>query len=203
MIGARWRAWQATRRARHGEFAALFARYRGDEWVALDLETTGLDVQRDEILSLAAIPGRGDRIRLRERLDLRLRSDSPHIAEAIRHHRLRPHDLEQGLALDDALRQLLAMLGNRPLLGWFIDFDAAMLDRACRHRFGFALPNRRIDVRDEYRAWYARRQPYADPDLGFERMAEQLGVPVFARHTALGDALSAAAMHCAMVADRS
>jgi DNA polymerase-3 subunit epsilon len=190
-----WTRWLERRRHAGGEYGALFAPYRGDEWIALDLETTGLDPSRDEILSLAAVPGQGTRLKLRDRLDLVVRSDSPRITEAIRHHRLRPDDVAEGVPLDKAVEQLLALIGNRPLVGYCIGFDIAMLDRALRPRLGFGLPNRGIDVQREYAAWQRKINPDGAPDLRFEAMAAVLDVPSPARHSALGDAVSAGLMH--------
>lgn len=196
-----WTRWLERRRHAGGAHAALFAPHCGDDFVAIDLETTGLDPGRDEILALAAVPGRGRRLLLRERLDLVVRSDSPRIVEAIRHHRLRPADVAAGLPLDEALEQLLALVGNRPLVGYCVDFDLAMLDLALRPRLGFGLPNRRIDVQRSFAARQRRRQPESEPDLRFEAIARALGVPTPARHSAYGDAVAAGLMHIRMRMD--
>ena len=197
-----FRGWLRPRVERRAEFAALFQPYTGEEWVAIDLETTGLDTRRDDILSIAAVPGSPGRIHLRERLVLHIRGPHPRIAEAIRHHRLRAADLADGVSLDEALAQLLALIGNRPLVGYCIAFDIAMLNRALRPRFGFRLPNRRIDVGQEYARRVRRRHPLANPDRRLEAMAAALGLPLFPRHDALGDALSAAAIHLALCGGR-
>lgn len=190
-----WRRWLDRRRARGGPYAGLFEPCDGPEWVAIDLETTGLDPRRDQILSIAALPCSGRRIHLGARFDVLIDSRSPRIPAQIRHHRLRPVDLEHGMPLDAALPALLALIGNRPLVGYCVDFDIAMLDRAVRPRYGFGLPNRRIDVQREYAAWLRRRDPQAEPDLRFEAIAAALGVDVAQRHRAFDDALAAALMH--------
>lgn len=189
------RRWWARRAHGHGPHADCFARYRGDAWVALDLETTGLDPSSDEILSIAAIPGSANRLQLRERLVLTVRSRSPRIGDAIRHHGIRPVDVHDGLPIREALRQLLHMLGNRPLVGYCIGFDRAMLDRPLRHCFGFGLPNRLIDVRDDYRRWCARTRPQHPGEASLEHIAEVAGIPLFDRHSALGDALTTGLLH--------
>ena len=50
--------WWMRRRHGEGEWGGLFAPSSADEWVSLDLETTGIDPARDHILSLAAVPVR-------------------------------------------------------------------------------------------------------------------------------------------------
>lgn len=169
--------------------------HQGDAWVALDLETTGLDPARDEILSIAAIPGAANRLSLRDRLVLTVHSRSTRIGDAIRHHGIRPVDVQDGLPIREALEQLLRFLGNRPVVGYCIGFDRAMLDRPLRHGFGFGLPNRLIDVRDGYRRWCARTRPQHPGEASLEHMAESVGIPLFDRHTALGDALTTGLLH--------
>lgn len=190
-----WTRWLERRRHATGPHAALFAAHHGNEWVAIDLETTGLDSNRDEILAIAAVPGEGSTLRLRERLDVIVSSDSPRILEAIRHHRLRPDDVAAGMPLEQALDALLALIGNRPLVGYCVDFDCAMLDRALKPRLGFGLPNRRIDVQREYERLLRRRNPDGHPDLRFEAIAKAFDLPTPGRHTALGDAVVAGLMH--------
>ena len=53
-------------RGRHGDgaWAALLQPPPEDEWVSLDVETTGLDPRHDHILSLAAVPVRAGRVLL-------------------------------------------------------------------------------------------------------------------------------------------
>lgn len=189
------RRWLERRRARQGPHAALFAPHRCDEWVSLDLETTGLDPMRDEILTMAAVRGRGRRVFLRDRLQITVRSESPRIGEAVRHHRIRPVDVAEGAAIDDALAHLLAFIGNRPLVGYCIGFDRAMLDRPLRARYGFGLPNRLIELRERYRSHVQRRRPEHAAEANLDVMATELGLPLFERHTALGDAVTAALVH--------
>lgn len=182
-----------ARRARATPHAAMFERFRGDGCVAVDLETTGLDVRRDSVLSLAAVPVEGRSVRLSQALSLTVRGATDFRIEAMRHHRLRPQDVADGFEPDVALDAFLRHLGNRPILGYAIAFDVAVLDRMVEARHGFRLPNRVIELRDVYRdAWRLARPEHAEPDLRYESIMAAAGVPVLGRHTALGDAVTTA-----------
>lgn len=191
------RVWRDRHRHGRGPWAALLAPPPAGQWVSLDLETTGLDPRRDRILSIAAVPIAGRRIQLGARFEALVRpdpTDAPPDLNAIRHHRLRPQDLEHGVALHDAVAALLHWLGPRVLVGYRIGFDIAMLDRVVPTITGFRLPHRRIDLVDRFRARARHRQPDAiGGEVDFEHMAAALGVPMLARHSALGDAMTAAA----------
>jgi DNA polymerase-3 subunit epsilon len=182
-----------ARRARATPHAAMFERWRGDGCVSVDLETTGLDTRRDSLLSLAAVPVDGTTVRLSQALSLTVRGATDFRIEAMRHHRLRPQDIEGGAELDAALDAFLRHVGNRPILGYAIAFDLAILDRLVEARHGFRLPNPVIELRDVYRdAWRLAHPGHAEPDLRYETIMAAAGVPVLGRHTALGDAVTTA-----------
>lgn len=184
-------------RRRHGkgDYGWLFLPYTGDELVVLDTETTGLDVRRAELVSLAAVRVRGDRVLISESLDLRLQRPASLSGDSIRVHGLRGIDLVDGVSLDEALARLLEFVGNRPLAGWRLGFDLAILNRELRPRYGFDLPNATIDVATTYARRLRRGHPETAAIPRFERVAEELGVPVMGRNTALGDAVTTALMY--------
>lgn len=183
------------RRQAEGDYGWLFSPYTGDEMVAIDCETTGLDKRQAELVSLAAVRIRGDRILISDSLDLRLAVPASLSGDSIRIHGLRGMDLTDGAGVEEALSQFLDFVGNRPLVGWCLDFDLAVLNRYLRPTFGFDLPNARVDVARNYLRQLRRSHPELDIHPRFEQVAERLGVPVMGRHTALGDAVTTALMH--------
>ncbi|MCK0713725.1 3'-5' exonuclease [Chromohalobacter sarecensis] len=183
------------RRQLGGHHAWRFEPYGGSEVIALDCETTHLDPRRAELVALAAVKVRDGRVLTSESLDLRLQRPESLSGDSIRIHGLRGVDLWGGEALGDALDRLLDFIGNRPLVGWCIDYDMAVINRHLRPRTGFDLPNRTLDVCRLYARERRRVQPDIEPDMRFEAMSEALGVPVMGRHTALGDAVTTALMY--------
>ena len=62
-----------------------------DEWVALDCETTGLDVRRDEIISIGAVRIAGNRIMTSERLELIVRPEKRKLsADSVKRSSVKP-----------------------------------------------------------------------------------------------------------------
>lgn len=179
-----------------GEFAFMFEPYEGDEVVALDCEMTSLDPQKAELVSIAAVRIKGTQVLTSEKLDIKLQKPDSLTADSIKVHRIRGVDLLGGEVLGDALRQLLEFVGNRPIMGYYIDYDLTVLNRFIRPRFGFSLPNRAIELSHCYQDKVQRANPELLPDLHFEKIAETLGVPMVGqRHSALGDAITTALMY--------
>ncbi|MDC8803074.1 3'-5' exonuclease [Halomonas pacifica] len=183
------------RRQANGEYGWLFNPYTGDEMVAIDCETTGLDTRRAELVSLAAVRLKGDRVLTSQSLDLRLARPASLSGDSIRIHRLRGIDLEGGDSIEAALAKFLDFVGNRPLVGWCLEFDLVILNRYLRAHLGFELPNARVEVSQAYAKALRRSRPELIPNLRFEAVAEALEVPVMGRHTALGDAVTTALMY--------
>ena len=184
--------WWWARRHGAGEWAPLFGPAPAGEWVSLDLETTGLDPRRDAILSLAAVPVRGGQVKLGERFETYVHPGRGFDIDSIRHHRITPAEVADAPQLRDVLPRFLRWLGPRTLLGHHLAFDLAMLERPMRTVFGFPLPNRTAEL---CQAWLDHRRladPHAHVDLSLDAIAAGLGLPVLARHTALGDASTVA-----------
>jgi DNA polymerase-3 subunit epsilon len=167
-----------------------------DEVVAIDCETTGLNVRTDDIITIAAIKIRGNRILTSERFEAVLRPDAHMRAEAIKVHRQRQIDVAQGQLIWKVLPKFLHFVGGRPLVGYYVDFDIAMLDKYILTLIGIELPNPRIEVSKLY---YERK--YGDApantviDLSFAAILKDLGIPPLAQHDAFNDALMSAMMY--------
>ena len=88
---------------------------------------------------------------------------------------------------------------SRPLVGYYVDFDMAMLDREVLRFVSIELPNRRIEVS---RMYYERKYGDAPPgtaiDLSFARILADLRIPPLPAHDAFNDALMTAMMYVAL-----
>jgi len=158
--------------------------------VSLDLETTGLDVRRDRVVSVAAVPLSGGLI-LRERVFERLvRPEVPIPPLATRIHGITDEMVAAAQTLPNVLAELLAVISDRIIIGHSIGFDLAIL----RHE------SARNGIAWEERAWLdtGLLAIALNPALaqgGLESVADWLDVEVDGRHTALGDALIAAEIY--------
>lgn len=169
-----------------------------DEWVALDCETTGLNTKTDDIIAIGAVRIRGNRIMTSERLELLVRPDKQRISpQSVRVHRLREQDVAHGVQVDDAMMQLMRFIGSRPLVGYYLEFDVAMINRVLFPMLGMGLPQQKIEVSGLYYDYKYRQLPshardHPAIDLRFDSLMRDLELPAWPAHDALNDAVMAA-----------
>jgi DNA polymerase-3 subunit epsilon len=166
------------------------------EAVSIDCETTGLNTRKDDIVTVAAIRIRGNRILASERFEAVVKPKAKLNPDAIKIHRLREQDLAHGREIFDVLPDLLRFIGSRPLVGFYLEFDVAMLNRHVRRLLGIGLPNPQIEVSGIY---YERKYGDAPPgtaiDLTFKAILDDLDLPMLDQHDAFSDALMTAMMY--------
>lgn len=167
-----------------------------DEWVSLDCETTGLNPRRDDIIAIGAVRIVGQKVLTSQALRLIVKPSRAISPDAMKVHGLRERDVAQGLPIDDALRQLLAFIGPRPLVGYYLEFDMALINRALFPMLGVPLPQARYEISSMYYDWKQRSlPPYqhgASIDLRLATLMRDLGLPQRAAHDAVNDAIMAA-----------
>ncbi|MDY6890729.1 MAG: 3'-5' exonuclease [Pseudomonadota bacterium] len=178
-----------------GPWGHLFEPYQGDEVVSLDCETTSLDVKQAELLSIGAVRIKGRKVITSDRLDLKLKPPASLSGDSIKIHKIRARDLANGIELDEALEKVLEFIGNRPILGYYVNFDIRVLDKFLRPRYGFGLPNRAIELSHVYHDIIKWKHVGGSIDLRFDTIASKLDIPILERHTALGDAITVALMY--------
>jgi len=204
MLGLGSALWQRLRqrwllhRIELPEFAFLLDPAPPGEWVSLDCETTGLKVGIDEIVSIGAVRIVGNRIVASERFEVLVRPKGKVSVQSIRIHRLREKDVAQGVPVDSAVKQLLHFIGSRPLVGYYLEFDVAMLNRVVRPMLGWGLPQPKIEVSALYHRYKMSQlngeQRHTPPeiDLRLLSLMNDLDLPLREAHDPVNDAIMAA-----------
>ena len=159
--------------------------WKKTEYLSLDFEATGLDFERDRIISFGFVPIRSGRVDLG---DSRYQLVDPGVrapdGETITLHGIRPVDLV-GAPSQDVARDVIAEeLEGRVLVAWYASVEAAFLGKL----FGVRprrIARKTIDVRNLLAALDDRRTAAGT----LSEVAERCGVPVSSPHHALDDAI--------------
>ena len=191
------RGWQ-QRQLRDSEWRFLVDAPPPGEWVALDCETTGLNPRSDEIIAIGAVRIVGNRVLTSERLDLLVRPEHGVPPERTRAPPLRDQAGQAGAPPEEARRRPPHFIGARPLVGYYLEFDVAMINRTLKRTLGLTLPQEKIEVS---RLYYDhvfqqlpphKQQENTEIDLRFATIMDALGLPTREAHDALNDAVMAA-----------
>lgn len=161
-------------------------------FVAIDVETTGLNVGRDALVAFAAIPFIGGRPGPGYSTLVNPGRPIPPASTAI--HGITDAMVAGAPDPDGLVARLDEILGGHIVAGHGLDFDLAILNKV---RVARGLPRLRNDALDTQLLTAALRPRRLD--LTLEQLAAQLGVDVVGRHTAAGDALTAGRLLVALL----
>ena len=179
------------------------ADYRRFEFVALDLETTGLDPASDEILSIGLVTLQAGRIDLATAAHHLVSPERAIPERSATIHQITDDRAAQGRKLSEILPLILNRLSGRVLLGHHLKIEQGFLNAACKRLYGvpFLIPS--ADTEAMIRRWLEQRnQPFSGRDLRLHALRARYGLPRYKAHNALVDALATAELFCAMVAKR-
>ncbi len=190
-FNALYRSWQ-KKQLTEADYHFLFEPPQRAGVVSLDCETTGLDANKDEIISIGAVRIIDNQILTSERLQLKLKPSQRIQAEAIKVHQLRNCDVEDGLEPIEAMKQLLAFIGSSPILGYYLEFDMALINRVVQPWLGIKLPNQQLELSAIYYDQKIGLIPQKRLDLRLSSICTALNVPNLGAHDAYTDALTVA-----------
>lgn len=155
-------------------------------WVVLDLETSGLNTNRDLLLSIGAVVIEDGAIDLGQQFECTLQRDAQPSNDSVLIHGLGPSAIAAGVAPADGLLACMEFIGASPVLAFHAPFDQRMLSRALNDSLGYKLQHLFIDLADV--------APLLYPDAGIRKgglddWVRYCGLHVQERHNASADAL--------------
>lgn len=180
---------------RDERFSFLFDGSQGDEAVVFDCETTGLDPKIDDIISIGAVKVKGNKILTNEAMHIFVKQDKQISHKSITVHRIRHCDLHGAVSIEAAIEKFLYYIGNRPLVGYYLEFDVAMINKYIKPMLGITLPNRQEEVSAMYYDKKIGTIPQGHIDLRFDSILKDLALPKLQAHDALNDAVMTAMMY--------
>lgn len=176
-------------------FAFLFEEESSGEIVVFDCETTGLNPKKDEIISIGAVKVKGNRILTDEAIHLYVQQKQQISHESITIHQIRHCDLEDAIPIEEAIEKFLYFIGSRTLVGYYLEFDVAMINKYTSEMLGISLPNTKQEVSALYYDKKIRAISQGNIDLRFDTIVEDLNLPKLQAHDALNDAVMTAMMY--------
>lgn len=164
------------------------------DFVVIDLEATGLDVNIDRILSFGLVPVLNFEISPGHSFECFVRQ-TYFDRETVPIHGILPSDLREGLPEKEFLETIIPQLAGKVIVGHHIGFDLAMINQALRRHFNVELINPFIDTALLYKNAYPSKfiyNKYQNPVPSLDEIAAEFDIDIRDRHSALGDAMTTA-----------
>ncbi len=162
--------------------------------VALDCETTGLDIFKDRLIQFGGVRIRGGQVDPQDRFESMVNPevDIPPASFAV--HGISRDDLSGAPDFSQVAGSLNHWLGSSLVVGFSVGFDIAILRR--EHALA-NIPWESPDYLDL--SLLARQVMPVLPDYSLDTVAASLGIPITGRHSAMGDALASADVFAALL----
>ena len=171
--------------------------WREVSYCAIDVETTGLDLCRDSIVSIGSVGISAGRIVCRDSYYSLIRPACQVSVASMCIHCLRPADLENAPAAQDVGQEVARNLVGRIVIAHAAWIERAFLSRLLRQA-GLRFTAPVIDTAALARALGCAQGGSHGREPSLELLARQLALPVYAPHHALGDAVTTAAVFLAL-----
>lgn len=157
--------------------------------VVLDVETTGLNLMHDRLISIGAVAVVNGKIALGDSFYIVVQQPSASDKGNILLHGIGTSAQLEGEAPAEALLAFLDYLGKAPIVAFHVAFDETMIKRALRDYLGLRLKHSWLDL--------AYVMPGLHPPLARKHRAlddwiGHFNIRIDVRHNALADALATA-----------
>lgn len=158
-------------------------------WVAVDCETSGLDLRADRLLSIGAVRLLDGRISVGDAFHLVVRQAEESPAGNIVIHGIGGEAQRGGIPPAEALSAFDAYAGEAVLVGYHSHFDRTMLERAMKEQGRAPWRRQWLDLAQLLPALFASR---ARACKSLDDWLRAMDIAVDGRHDALADAVATA-----------
>lgn len=170
--------------------AADLTRPHGESrYVVVDVESSGLDMKKDRLISIGAVALVDGCIDFNDAFQVVLRQDQVSTHENILIHGIGGSAQAEGVDPAEALLAFLRYIGKAPLVAYHAFFDQAMIDKAMLEYLGLKLGLTWIDLAWILPDFFAFR---SDGRVALDDWLRQFSIENILRHNAVSDAYATA-----------
>jgi len=179
---------------------ALSQLYRDAPLMAVDLEMTGLDADNDQVISIGLVPIVDGQIPLNRAQHIMIAIDGS-VGVSATVHGIVDNQLHMAWSIEEALNWFLAQTQGHILVAHHAPLDIHFIQNKLQRCFGQSIPMVYIDtLAIERKRCLMHHQVLQEGSLRLGASRARYGLPVYAAHNALIDALSCAELLLAQVA---
>lgn len=152
-------------------------------FVIFDTETTGLNIEKDRILSIGAIGLLSNTIDVADSFEIYL-TQTEFNAETVEIHGLLKEGNLTKASEKEAIEKFINYLGNAVLVAHHAAFDIEMINASLKRMKLPKLKNKSIDTGILYKKLEGKKENH----FNLDHLCKEFNIPKHDRHTASGDA---------------
>ncbi|MFP3516556.1 3'-5' exonuclease [Pseudomonas sp. SIMBA_077] len=177
--------------------------------LAMDIETTGLDVQAHSIVSIGLIPLTLERIHCNQSMYWVLKPSSELVEKSVTFHHITHAEISNAPRFSEVRDALLEAMTGKVMVVHYRNIERGFLDQALRKSLGEGIEFPVIDTMQLEARVYRKKLSWLDRLLRRKQASirladsrERLNLPAYHAHHALIDALGTAELLQAQIANR-
>ena len=176
-------AWQAL------PAADLHCLHNRGRYVVVDVESSGLNMKKDRLISIGAVALVDGRMDFNDAFQIVLRQDQASTHANILIHGIGGSAQTEGVDPVEALLAFLGYIGKSPLVAYHAFFDQSMIDKAMREYLGMELEQIWIDLAWVLPDFFNFRM---DGRVALDDWLAHFEIESILRHNAVSDAYATA-----------
>lgn len=168
--------------------------------ITLDFETTGLDINKDSVISAGLVDIVNLGVNLKSARHQLISAEIQLSEENVVIHQITDNDLNDGEHVETILPYLLERLRGKVLLAHHASVELGFMNKMCQQVYGsdFLIPV--IDTQFLARRSFDRKnKSYKASDLRLFNLRKSFNMPAYKAHNALMDAIATAELFLAIV----
>lgn len=163
--------------------------HEAQRYVVVDVETSGLNMKKDRLISIGAIALREGRLDFSDAFQVVLRQAQVSTHANILIHGIGGSAQSGGVDPVEGLLAFLQYVGKSPLVAYHAFFDQSMIGKAMREYLGMELDQPWIDLAWVLPDFYSFR---GDMNVALDDWLHHFGIENILRHNAVSDAYATA-----------
>lgn len=169
--------------------ADLSVVHEEQRYVVVDVETSGLNMRRDRLISIGAVALVGGRLNFNDAFQIVLRQEQVSTHANILIHGISGSAQSAGVDPVEGLLAFLQYVGKSPLVAYHAFFDQSMIGKATREYLGMELDQPWIDLAWVLPDFFSFR---GDANVALDDWLHHFGIENILRHNAVSDAYATA-----------
>ena len=168
--------------------------------ISLDFETTGLDIEKDRIVSIGWVSIERLGVDLKSCCHQLINTNKELPESSVVIHQITDNQSASGISIEAALPVLLKQLSGKVLLAHNAKVELGFINKMCRKLYDtdFIIPV--IDTQHlAKRSFERQNKSYKGSDLRLFNLRKLFNLPAYKAHNALKDAVATAELFLAMV----